>query len=75
MNMLKVQGSDSLMRDPNTHAIININDNEYKTYIARKSLNQQHKSQINSQAQELESLKQEMVEIKRMLAELIQKGK
>lgn len=75
MHMLKVQGSESLVRDPSTHAIINTNESEYKAYAARQALNQQRKQQINNQTKELESLKQEMVEIKRMLAELIQKGK
>lgn len=72
--MLKVQGSESLVRDPNTHAIINTNESEYKAYAARQALNQQRKQQINNQAQELESLKQEMSEIRRMLVELIQRG-
>lgn len=75
MYTLKVEGSESLVRDVNTQAIINTNENEYKSYVAKQALVQQRKQQINNQTKELESLKQEMVEIKRMLAELIQKGK
>lgn len=75
MHMLKVEGNDSLVRDPITHAIINTNESEYKAYVARQALNQQRKQQINNQAQELENIKQEMSEIKSMLLELISKGK
>lgn len=73
--MLKVEGSDSLVRDPSTNAIINTNTSEYKAYAARQALNQQRKQQINNQTKELENLKQEMTEIKRMLVELISQSK
>jgi hypothetical protein len=73
--MLKVQGSDCLVRDPVTNAIINTNASEYKNYVARQALNQQRKQQINNQARELEVLKNEMTEIKQMLVELISKSK
>ena len=73
--MLKVEGSDSLVRDPLTNAIINVNENEYSAYIERQKLNAQKKQQINNQAQEIMNMKQELSEIKQMLVELITKSK
>ena len=75
MYMLKVEGSESLVRDMSTQAIINTNETEYKSYVSRQALVQQRKQQINIQTQELESLKQEMNEIRSMLAALLTKGK
>ena len=75
MYMLKVEGSESLVRDMSTQAIINTTETEYKSYVSRQALVQQRKQQINIQTQELESLKQEMNEIRSMLAALLTKGK
>lgn len=74
MSLIKVQGSTSLVRDPISHAIININHDEYSAYTERKKLNTQRKNQIDSQAKKLAVLESEISEIKRMLVEIIQKG-
>jgi hypothetical protein len=75
MYMLKVEGSDSLVRDPVTNAIINTNESEYIAYTARQAIAQQRKQQINNQTKELENIKQEMSEIRSMLSALLTKGK
>jgi hypothetical protein len=74
MSLIKVQGSDSLVRDPISHAIININRDEYSAYTERQKLNAKRKQQIDSHSQKLHNLECEISEIKRMLVELIKKG-
>lgn len=74
MSLIKVQGSMSLARDPVSHAIININNDEYSAYIARQKQNDQRRQQIDSQTKKLQTLECEILEIKRMLVDLIKKG-
>lgn len=64
----------SLVRDPVSHAIININNDEYSAYIARQKQNDQRRQQIDSQTKKLQTLECEILEIKRMLVDLIKKG-
>lgn len=74
MNYVKVQNSDGLVRDMSSNAIINMNDKEYTSYMCRRSQAEERKRQINKQAEEIESIKTEMLEIKSLLLEMI-KGK
>lgn len=73
IELLKVKGEDGLVRDPNTHAILNTNNKEYETYIARKNAAKAQREQLERQAKEIEELKNGMGEIKQMLSILINK--
>ena len=64
MTFLKVEGKEGLVRDPSTNAIVNVNQDEYQKYLARR-----HKK--TSDAQRIENLENELSEIKRMLSILI----
>lgn len=74
MSYLQVQNADGLVRDTSTNAIINIDENGYKSYLNRKAQSEARKQQINKQVEEIETIKQEMSEIKQILLELL-KGK
>jgi hypothetical protein len=64
MTFLKVEGKEGLVRDPSTNAIINVNQDEYQKYLARRN-------KKTSDAQRIENLENELSEIKRMLSILI----
>lgn len=73
-NYLKVSGNDSLVRDMTTHAIINNNSVEYENYIARRNTIQSQKQQIDVHTTEINTIKQELSEIKSLILTLIDKG-
>ncbi len=73
IQFLKVEGIDGLVRDPNTHAILNTNNKEYETYIARRNAVQAQKLQLEQQGKEIQELKNDIGEIKQMLSILINK--
>ena len=70
MAKLKVQGHDSLVRDTRSSAIVNTNVTEYQLYMKRLHARQNHSDQIKDACREINSLKQEMLEIKQMILEL-----
>ena len=73
MEFLKVQGEDGLIRDVSNKAILNTNNKEYETYIARKNAAKAQKLEIERQGMELKEVKSELSEIKQMLSILINK--
>lgn len=70
MAKLKVQGHDSLVRDTRSSAIINTNVTEYQLYMKRLQARKTNSDQIKDACREINSLKQEMLEIKQMILEL-----
>lgn len=74
-NVLKVEGHDGLVRDVSTLAIINTNGAEYAAHISRKKLLAARKTEAAKQQEEINNLKNELLEIKNMVAELLSKGK
>ena len=73
IQFLKVEGIDGLVRDSNTHAILNTNDKEYETYVARRTAAKAQKLQLEQQGKEIQELKNDIGEIKQMLSILINK--
>ena len=67
---LKVEGFDSLVRDTRSSAIINTNVTEYQLYMKRLQARKTNSDQIQDACREINSLKQEMFEIKQMILEL-----
>jgi cell division protein FtsB len=63
--MMKVQGHPDLFRDEETKAIINTSS-EYDKYI-------QNRKQRSKQTQEFDDLKDDVTELKQMMAQLLQK--
>jgi len=74
MKILQVEGNSSLVRDTESNAILNTNLSEYNEYIRNKTIALQKVSQADQQQQDINMLKQDMLEIKQMLSMLV-KGK
>ena len=70
---LKVQGHESLIRDSNSKAIINVASNDYQLYMKRVKSREQQGDEIRNAVKEINSLKTELEEIKNLLKEVIKK--
>ena len=72
--LLKVEQNTSLVRDMSSNAILNNNTSDYQNYIKNKQIALSKTNELSRQAEQINNLKQDMAEIKQMLATLI-KGK
>ena len=68
---LKVEGYTSLSRDVSSNAIVNTNKTEYQLYMKRIKSREQHGDQIRTAVKDINSLKNELREIKGLLKEII----
>lgn len=71
MNYAKVEGHVNLVRDQKTKAILNTDMNEYNNYIALRNSKQKDSNKIKNIEGEMETVKNELSEIKSLLRELI----
>ena len=71
---LKVEGHNDLVRDTNTHAIVNTNRTAYLTAKRRAADAQRQRDEIRRATREINNLKCEMHEIKDMLKILLDKN-
>ena len=71
---LKVEGYSELVRDTNSHAIINTNKSAYEKAIARAKAAAKDRDEIRCATREINNLKCEMHEIKDMLKILLDKN-
>jgi hypothetical protein len=67
----KVEGHDSLVRDMSSHAIVSTDDEQFNAYQRKRLLEKKQKELIEHQAQEIESMKSDIQEIKHMLAQVL----
>lgn len=70
---IQVEGHANLMRDANSGAIINTSTSEYITYMNVQRKKSEEKSKMMSMCDELNSLKDEMSDIKSMLRQILEK--
>ena len=70
---LKVIGHEDLIRDVKSNAIVNTNKSEYHLYMNRIKSREHQGDQIRSTIKEINILKQELFEIKKLLKEVIKK--
>ena len=71
---LQVEGHTNLARDVETGAVINTNRSDYERYIKQKRLFQERNSQIeqiNKHTSEINSIKDDLQEIKSMLLQMV----
>lgn len=71
---VNVEGHTSLVRDIETGAIVNTNRTEYERYVKQKRLFQERNSQIeqiNKHTNEINSIKDDLQEIKSMLLQMV----
>jgi hypothetical protein len=71
--MIRVEGSQTLVRDPVSKAIVNLDSNAYASYIALREANERKREEQQTVRQEIDSLKDDMTEIKGLLLQLLEK--
>jgi hypothetical protein len=72
-NTVKIEGSNSLVRDTSSMAILVSDPVQKQDYLTRRSLAAARHDEIQNQKQELDEIKNEMREIKNMLLNLLQR--
>jgi hypothetical protein len=70
MTYIKVKGHDHLIRDPKTNSIINTNMSEYKEYISRRDSKIEEDQKIQNLERDLDSIRDDLDEIKFLLRNL-----
>ena len=70
-NRLKVEGHTHLVREITSSGIVNTNTTEYQLYMKRIKSREQHGDQIRTAVKDINSLKNELREIKDLLKEMI----
>ena len=65
--MIKVLNIDNLQRDIKSNAVVNTSSSEYEIYIARKQQRELDKNKMQDMCREINTLKAELIEIKRMI--------
>ena len=70
MSVIKVKGHTHLVRDLKSQAIINTDSDAYHRYMARKAKQSKKDDEMRSVVREVNSLKTEMFEIKKLLKEI-----
>ena len=71
MDTYKIDGNKDLARDPQTNAVVNVNDSDYNQYISVRRTKTQKDKVIDNLEGELSDLKSEMNEIKSLVKELV----
>lgn len=74
MKCVKVQNEDGLVRDIESGAILNVNNNAYQKHLREREKQLAIINERNFVRDEINNLKQEMSEIKSLLRELVQNG-
>ena len=73
MSVLKVEGYESLVKDTNNGAVINKSRTEFELYIKNFKRRQTRQDELRGAVKEINNLKNELFEIKKMLKEVIDK--
>ena len=71
MSKLRVEGFSGLVRDTNSNAIVNVNRTEYQVYMSRHKNRQKQGDELRGAIKEINTLKQELFEIKKLLKGII----
>lgn len=75
MKYLKVKDNNDLVRDVNTHSIINTNVNEYQRYLSMKREKQNESKRMQDVENDLENIKNDINEIKSLLRRLVNESR
>lgn len=73
-NYLKVEGSSNLIRDAKSNAILNTDSSSYQDYMANAKKRKKEYDDIRSAVREINTIKNEMCEIKSMLLKLLDRN-
>ena len=66
-----MKGHKDLARDPETNAIINVNNLEYTQYLSRREVKVEKNQKVQTMQEDLDNVKSELNEIKSLLKELL----
>ena len=69
--MYTIEGRTDIVKDPNTGAIINIDDAGHRSAVAGHKARQRAKEELKNNTNEINSIKEELTEIKTLLKALI----
>ena len=72
-NYLKVESEDSLVRDVDSNAIVNQNQSEFDKFLELSQRKYEEKRKFDNMRSDLDSLKQDMNEIKTLLKNIMDK--
>ena len=70
MSKLRVEGYSGLVRDTNSNAIVNVSRSEFQVYMSRHKNRQKQGDELRGAIKEINTLKQELFEIKRLIKEI-----
>jgi hypothetical protein len=71
MEFYEMKGHKDLARDPETNAIINVNNLEYTQYLSRREVKVEKNQKVETMEEDLANVKSELNEIKSLLKELL----
>ena len=71
MSYLKVKGHAHLVRDTESHAIVNTNRNTYELYMKNTIARRKQQDELRDTVREINNLKNEMFEIKELLKKVV----
>ena len=69
----KVEGHKDLIRDLNSNAIVNTNTTEFSAYMSKYKAREKNNDMLRNTVKEINTLKSELFEIKKMLKEVLNK--
>tara|TARA_Y100000593_G_scaffold89083_1_gene172523 strand:+ start:147 stop:380 length:234 start_codon:yes stop_codon:yes gene_type:complete len=69
--MHTIEGRTDIVKDPNTGAIINIDNAAHRSAVAGHKARQRAKEEIKNNTNEINSIKEEVSEIKLMMKQLL----
>ena len=72
-NYLKVKSEDSLVRDVDSNAIVNKNKSEFDKFLKLSQKKYEEKLKFDNMRSDLDSLKEDMNEIKTLLRNIMDK--
>lgn len=71
--LVNIKDKDGLVRDMSSGAVLNTNRTDYENYLIRQTRIKEARESKAQQAEEINSLKNEICEIKQMLLALLNK--
>lgn len=70
-NYLKVKSDISLVRDMDSYAIVNKNDNEFEKFLNLSEKKYKERNELDNMKSDLDSLKNDIDEIKSLLKKIV----
>ena len=71
MDYLKIKGHSNLLRDKNSHTVVNTNMNEYNEYIKKRNIKREESQKIQNLEEDFATMKDDLDEIKNLLRRFI----